>query len=58
MQKKFFRQWYTKSQKIISWIEERVRWIAPVRVYPGEFEMQALYEGALRTLNGVMKEEK
>lgn len=40
------------SAKLISWIEERVRYIAPVKVYPGEFEMHALYEGAVRVLQG------
>jgi butyrate kinase len=29
-----------------------VEWIAPVVVYPGEDEMQALAEGALRVLRG------
>ncbi|HOU33537.1 MAG TPA: butyrate kinase, partial [Synergistaceae bacterium] len=30
----------------------RVSWIAPVKVYPGEDELQALAEGALRVLSG------
>jgi butyrate kinase len=34
------------------WIEERVRFIAPVLVYPGEDEMRALAEGALRVWRG------
>jgi butyrate kinase len=33
-------------------IEERVRFIAPVMVYPGENEMEALALGALRVLKG------
>lgn len=37
---------------LIPWIEERVSFIAPVRVYPGEFELLALALGALRVLNG------
>lgn len=34
----------------VSWIEERVSFIAKVLIYPGEDEMQALMEGALRVL--------
>ncbi|MFH1153677.1 MAG: butyrate kinase [Pseudomonadota bacterium] len=33
-------------------IAERVSYIAPVRVFPGEFEMEALASGALRVLTG------
>lgn len=33
-------------------LERRLRWIAPVRVYPGEDELRALAEGALRVLRG------
>lgn len=40
------------SKVLTFWIAERVRWIAPVAVYPGEDEMQALAEGALRVLRG------
>ena len=36
-------------------IEERVKFIADVKVYPGEDEMIALAQGALRVLN---KEEE
>jgi butyrate kinase len=36
-------------------LEERVKFIAPVKVYPGEDELQALVEGTLRVLR---KEEK
>ncbi len=35
-----------KSPPIIDWIKERVSFIAPVTVYPGEDEMQALAESA------------
>jgi butyrate kinase len=42
----------TRSKRLTSWIDERVHFIAPVIVYPGEFEMQALYESALRVLYG------
>jgi butyrate kinase len=33
-------------------LAERVRWIAPVRAYPGEDELRALAEGAARVLSG------
>ncbi|NLL36628.1 MAG: butyrate kinase [Fretibacterium sp.] len=33
-------------------IQERVQWIAPCLVYPGEDEMSALTQGALRVLRG------
>ena len=32
-------------------LTRRIEWIAPVEVYPGEDELQALAEGALRVLN-------
>jgi len=38
------------SAMIVSWIRERVDWIAPVYVYPGQDEMLALAQGALRVL--------
>jgi len=34
-------------------IEERVGFIAPVYVYPGEMELEALTYGALNVINGV-----
>jgi butyrate kinase len=34
------------------WIEERTSFIAPVKIVPGEMEMEALAEGALRVLEG------
>lgn len=39
-------------QLLIPWIEERVGFIAPVKVYPGEDEMLALALGALRVIEG------
>ena len=33
-------------------IQERVQWIAPCLVYPGEDELLALAQGALRVLKG------
>lgn len=40
------------SKVLVPWIEERVRFIAPVVVYPGEDEMASLADGALRVLRG------
>jgi butyrate kinase len=40
------------SVMLTSWIRERVGFIAPVIIYPGENEMLALSQGALRVLNG------
>lgn len=40
------------SKLLTGWIQEEVQWIAPVSVYPGEDEMVALAEGALRVLRG------
>jgi butyrate kinase len=37
------------------WIEERVNFIAPVKVIAGEMEMEALANGALRVLEGKEK---
>lgn len=38
--------------RLADWIRERVEWIAPFHRYPGEDEMRALAEGALRVLSG------
>jgi len=40
------------SGRLTSLIEERVSFLAPVHVYPGEDEMSALAEGGLRVLDG------
>jgi butyrate kinase len=40
------------SELLLSWIRERVAWIAPLMVYPGEDEMLALAQGVLRVLRG------
>ncbi len=40
------------SKMLLDWIRERVSWIAPLMVYPGEDEMLALAQGALRVLRG------
>ena len=41
-----------KSQMTIDWIKERVDFIAPVEVYPGEDEMQALSEAVYYAMKG------
>lgn len=40
------------SELITGWIKERVGFIAPVCVFPGEDEMEALAQGAARVLTG------
>ncbi|MGX7013960.1 butyrate kinase [Vagococcus silagei] len=40
------------SEYILGKISQYVEWIAPVKAFPGEVEMEALNEGALRVLNG------
>lgn len=40
------------SEMLVSWIRQRVDWIAPVYVYPGQDEMLALAQGALRVMRG------
>jgi len=40
------------DRKFVAWIEEMTSFIAPMKVYPGEMEMEALALGALRVLQG------
>ena len=40
------------SKMMTDWIKERVEFIAPVEIAPGENELEALNEGALRVLKG------
>ncbi|MDD3653651.1 MAG: butyrate kinase [Desulfotomaculaceae bacterium] len=40
------------SKLLVQWIKERVSFIAPVKVFPGENEMEALAAGGLRVLTG------
>lgn len=40
------------GSRLVNWIKERVEFIAPVKVYPGEDELIALAEGGLRVLRG------
>ena len=37
---------------IVDWIRDGVSFLAPVKVYPGENELEALRDGALAVLNG------
>ena len=41
-----------RSERVVRQLRSYVEWIAPVRVYPGEDELQALAEGVFRVLNG------
>ena len=40
------------SERIVSRLREYVEWVAPISVYPGEDELQALAEGVFRVLDG------
>ena len=40
------------DKDFVKWISDKVSFIAPVKVFPGEEEMAALSEGALRVLRG------
>jgi len=41
-----------KSEWVVPKVTERIKFLAPVMVIKGEFEMQALAEGAIRVLSG------
>ena len=41
------------SKLMTGMVRERTEWIAPVEVYPGEYEMDALAAGAIRVLSGL-----
>ena len=43
------------DQDLIQRLKEDLNWIAPVYVYPGSFETEALGMGAIRVLNGTEK---
>ncbi|MEI6123931.1 MAG: butyrate kinase [Bacteroidota bacterium] len=45
------------DENFISWIRERVHFIAPVYVYPGEDEMKSLAMNGMMVLNGQIKPE-
>jgi butyrate kinase len=40
------------SKRIVSRLHEYLEWIAPIKVYPGEDELQSLAEGVFRVLSG------
>lgn len=40
------------SERLVAELSEHVEWIAPMVLYPGEDELQALAEGTLRVLRG------
>ena len=40
------------SEMLTGWVRQRVKFIAPVFIFPGEDEMEAMAEGALRILRG------
>ena len=40
------------SKKLVANLRSCIYWIAPLHIYPGEDELQALVEGALRVLRG------
>jgi butyrate kinase len=40
------------SEKLIAGLRSSLEWIAPIIVYPGEDELQALAEGVFRVLDG------
>jgi len=41
------------SERVIASLRQRLAFIAPLRVYPGENELQALAEGVFRVLDGI-----
>jgi butyrate kinase len=40
------------SERMVSKLRKYIEWIAPITVYPGEDELQALAEGVFRVLDG------
>lgn len=43
---------FAYDEMLMGWIEESVRYLAPVFIYPGEDEMLSLAQGAIRVLKG------
>ena len=43
------------SNQLITWIKERITFLAPIMILAGEFEMEALAFGALNVLEGKEK---
>jgi butyrate kinase len=46
------------SERVVGLLRSYLEWIAPVAVYPGEDELQALAEGAFRVIDGVEKAKR
>ncbi|MFA9422089.1 MAG: butyrate kinase [Sedimentibacter sp.] len=46
------------SKMLTGWIKERVEFLAPIEIVPGEREMGALANGGLRVLNGLENVQK
>jgi butyrate kinase len=40
------------DERFCDWMKDRISFLGPVEVYPGEDEMKALAEGAIRVLSG------
>jgi len=40
------------SERVVKLLKNQIDWIAPITVYPGEDELQALAEGVFRVLDG------
>ncbi len=40
------------DQRLMGWLKERIAFLAPVLIYPGEYEMVALARGVMRVLDG------
>ncbi|MGE5674645.1 MAG: butyrate kinase [Mycobacterium leprae] len=40
------------SALLVSWIQERIAWVGPVMVYPGDDDLRDLAAGSLRVLRG------
>jgi butyrate kinase len=43
---------------LVTLLRDALDWIAPIRIYPGENELQALAEGVFRVLNGEEQAKK
>ena len=43
------------NEILVNRIRDRVKWIAPLVVYPGEEEMKALAQAVIRVINGEEK---
>ena len=39
------------SERVVRQLRSSMEWIAPIKVYPGEDELQALAEGVFRVLS-------